>query len=191
MRAWLLHTHLSYPSCMYPFSIPIKPPPIPPPSHPRIEKREGEILEREKWHLSLHAEHFVFSFRHCRQPFGWVGIDSSLSVPTCSLLLKKNENRSCLELTLSMTKTVGEVDPNAIKYPVSKMKALKAIDGFFYYFFLVWESLHCNKINGRLFGGPSLEYICPFSFLVSHVFTNCFLKITFKIPDFQSLQSSN
>ena len=30
------------------------------------------------------------------------------------------ENRSCLELTLSMTKTAGEVDPNAIKYPVSK-----------------------------------------------------------------------
>lgn len=30
------------------------------------------------------------------------------------------ENRSYLELTLSMTKTVGEVDPNAIKYPVSK-----------------------------------------------------------------------
>ena len=81
------------------------------------------------------------------------------------------------------------------KHPVPKMKALKAIDGFFfnffYYFFLAWESLHGSKINGILFGGSSLEYICPFSFLVSHIFTHCFLKITFKILDFQSLQSSN
>ena len=77
-----------------------------------------------------------------------------------------------------MTKTTGKVDPNAIKYLVSKMKAIKAIGGFFfYYFFLVWESLYGSKINGRLFGGPSLEYIYAHFPFWSHMFSQIvFLK---------------
>ncbi|KAJ9678177.1 hypothetical protein PVL29_022919 [Vitis rotundifolia] len=55
--------------------------------------------------------------------------------------------------------------------PISKMKALRAIHGFFYYYFLVLESLYGSKIKWKTFGGPSLEHISLFSFLVLYAHT--------------------
>ena len=169
------------PPCMYPFSIPIKPPQTPPPSHPWIEKREGEILKREKWHLSSHAEHFVFSFKHYRQPFDWVGIDSSLPVLACSPLLKKEKKRIGLASSshCRWQKLLVRLIPMPSSTQFPKWRLSKPLMVFFiyYYFFLVWESLYGSKINGRLFGGPSLEYIYAHFPFWSHMFSQIvFLK---------------
>ena len=64
------------------------------------------------------------------------------------------------------------------KHLVPKMKALKAIDGFFvyYYFFFAWESLHGSKINGRLLVGHPWNIYAHFPFW-SHTFSHIvFLK---------------
>ena len=75
-----------------------------------------------------------------------------------------------------MTITAGEADPNAIKYPVSKMKALKAIDGFFIISFLYGNHRMVVKSMEDFLVGHPWNIYAHFPFW-SHMFSQIvFLK---------------